>query len=104
MEFPMDDLNLKDLIAAFGTPVGLGGVAAYVVWRVAKWATPIIESLVEKHIEVVDTLTSSVGKLADGHNVTHSKLDAVHKDLISHRDTVNSKLDIALHRAANEKK
>lgn len=78
--------ELQKFIEALGTPAGVAGVLAFCLWRVSRWASPIVESLVSKHSEFVDTTAKLQGSLND-------KVDAVHKDLSIHSLTTNTKLD-----------
>lgn len=78
--------ELKAFAEALGTPAGVAGVMAFCLWRLSKWAGPMIETLVSKHSEFIDATSKLQSSLND-------KVDAVHKDLSIHSLNTNTKLD-----------
>lgn len=78
--------ELKAFAEALGTPAGVAGVMAFCLWRMSKWAGPMIETLVSKHSEFIDATSKLQSSLND-------KVDAVHKDLSIHSLNTNTKLD-----------
>lgn len=43
--------ELKSLVEALGTPVGFTAVMAFSVWRLFRWAAPLGQAMVQRHLE-----------------------------------------------------
>lgn len=46
--------EFADMINSVGLPVGLVLVFLFAVWKIARWASPIIQKLVENHVIFLD--------------------------------------------------
>lgn len=68
-----DAKGLYELIKVVGTP---GLVAIMLLWF-ARWIKPIIERLVERHLEFVDRIEKSQDALCDTTAATDRKMEVV---------------------------
>ncbi len=68
-----DANNLLKLFETFGTPGVLGG---FLLWF-GRWIKPLIETLVNRHIEFVDEIEKSQKDLVAGLDKNNAKTDQV---------------------------
>ena len=52
-------------IERLGLPIALLLVVGVAIWRVARWSGPIVQGVVQKHVEAVDALEKNSAKTAD---------------------------------------
>lgn len=52
-------------IERLGLPIALLLVVGAAIWRVARWSGPIVQGVVQKHVEAVDALERNSAKTAD---------------------------------------
>ena len=59
----MDDA--EKLIPILANPLAISATAVAVVWRIARWVGPIVEKLVARHIQFMESIELSQGKIQE---------------------------------------
>lgn len=63
-------------VERFGLPVGMLVVIAYAIWKAAKWASPVVTRVAEKHLQAVDALEKNSERTAEAIEVLGRAVEA----------------------------
>jgi hypothetical protein len=67
--------SIMDGIDRFGVATGLLGIMIIGFWRVGKFCGPLVQSIVEKHVDAVERLIASQERLTDAAETAHAFAD-----------------------------
>lgn len=85
--------DLKAFVEAVGTPLGFTGVLAFAIWKLFRWAAPLVQQFVVSQIELTNKVSDSQEKMSDSiHNMeTHMG------DMSVSIKSLAAKIDIVAH-------